>query len=484
MSDPSRPIILWFREDLRLADNPALHAAALTKQPLLCIFVFDDESPGLRAPGGAARWWLHGALAALKAGLRKRGGDLHIFRGAAAPVIGRLVGESGANAVYWNRRYDEAGRAIDADIKSALKARGIAAESFNGTLLHEPWHVAGKTGKPFQVFTPYWRAACAKGEPAAPLTVPQTLTFHPLPKSAASVALAALQLAPHKPDWAGGLREAWAPCEAGAVKALDLFLKKGLPGYAANRDRPDMASTSRLSPFLHAGNISPRQIWHAAQTAAMTGASKASAADRDKFFSELGWREFSYHLLFYHPDLATKNVQSRFDALPWRHDRKALRAWQRGLTGYPIVDAGMRELWATGWMHNRVRMIAASFLVKHLLIDWRAGERWFWDTLVDADAASNAASWQWVAGSGADAAPYFRIFNPLLQSETFDPDGIYIRRWIPELAKLPAPLIHKPWAATQDLIGAGVRLGETYPHPIVEHDAARQRALAAFEMLR
>ena len=234
-------------------------------------------------------------------------------------------------------------------------------------------------------------------------------------------------------------------------------------------------------PLLHFGHLSPRQIWHATQTAVASGASNASRADLDKFFSELGWREFSYHLLFHPPDLATRNFQNRFDAIPWRDDAKALRAWQRGLTGYPIVDAGMRELWATGWMHNRVRMVAASFLVKHLLIDWRAGERWFWDTLVDADAANNAASWQWVAGTGADAAPYFRIFNPVLQGEKFDPDGAYVRRWVPELAKLPAPFIHKPWKATREQLAAcGIRLGETYPEPIVEHDAARTRALAAF----
>jgi deoxyribodipyrimidine photo-lyase len=298
------------------------------------------------------------------------------------------------------------------------------------------------------------------------------------------LALADLHLEPRKPDWAGSLREAWTPGEAGAHAALKHFLKIGLPNYATERDRPDKPATSRLSPFLHFGHISPRQVWHAAQAAIMSGTSKANSTDLEKLFSELGWREFSYHLLFNHPDLATKNFQERFDALAWRHDAKALRAWQRGLTGYPIVDAGMRELWTTGWMHNRVRMVAASFLIKHLLIDWREGERWFWDTLVDADPANNAASWQWVAGSGADAAPYFRIFNPVLQGEKFDPDGAYVRRWVPELAKLPNALIHKPWKATQDqLAAAGVQLGETYPRPIVDHDTARKRALAALEAL-
>jgi deoxyribodipyrimidine photo-lyase len=480
----ARPVLLWFREDLRLADNPALHAALATRQPLICVYIFDTESDGLRPPGGAARWWLHGALAALDTSLRKRRGALHILRGAAAPTIERLAIANDVSAVFWNRRYDAAGRGIDAAIKSALKVRGVNAESFNAALLHEPWIIAGKTGAPFRVFTPFWRATRAKGEPEAPLGAPDALDFHPQPEVPGAIALADLNLEPHKPDWAAGLRASWTPGEAGAQAALEHFLHNGLAGYAGNRDRPDMASTSRLSPALHFGHLSPRQIWHAAQTAVASGASNASRADLDKFFAELGWREFSYHLLFHHPDLATRNFQRRFDTIPWHDDAEALRAWQRGLTGYPIVDAGMRELWATGWMHNRVRMVAASFLVKHLLIDWRAGERWFWDTLIDADAASNAASWQWVAGSGADAAPYFRIFNPVLQGEKFDPDGAYVRRWVPELAELPASLIHKPWKASAgELAAADVHLGQTYPKPIVEHEAARQRALAAFSAI-
>ncbi|MEJ0050538.1 MAG: deoxyribodipyrimidine photo-lyase [Methylovirgula sp.] len=485
MNDRSSPVIVWFREDLRLADNPALHAARQTGQPLICIYIFDDESHALRAPGGATKWWLHGALKTLGESLRKHGGALHILRGATQSLIEELIVAGHASAIFWNRRYDEAGRTIDTAIKSTLKERGIAAESFNANLLHEPWTIARKTNAPFKVFTPFWRALRAKGEPDAPLAAPRTFSFHDLPKSIEPVALADLHLEPHKPDWAGGLREAWTPGEAGAHAALKHFLKSGLPNYAEARDRPDKPATSRLSSFLHFGHISPRQVWHAAQAAMMSGTSKASSTDLDKFFSELGWREFSYHLLFHHPDLATTNFQNRFDALTWRHDAKASRAWQRGLTGYPIVDAGMRELWTTGWMHNRVRMVTASFLIKHLLIDWREGERWFWDMLVDADAANNAVSWQWVAGSGADAAPYFRIFNPVLQGERFDPDGAYVRRFIPELARLPAALIHKPWKATQDqLAAAGVRLGQTYPQPIVEHDFARKRALAAFETTR
>jgi deoxyribodipyrimidine photo-lyase len=482
LNDKSSPVIVWFREDLRLADNPAFHAAQQSRQPLICVYIFDEESAGLRPLGGASRWWLHGALKTLDESLRKHGGALHILRGAADSLIEEFVAASRASAVFWNRRYGEAGRNVDAKIKSALKERGIAAESFNANLLAEPWTIVSKTNTPFKVFTPFWRALRAKGEPDAPLAAPRTFSFHDLPKSIEPVALAGLHLEPHKPDWARGLRETWTPGEAGAHAALKHFLKSGLPNYATDRDRPDKAATSRLSPFLRFGHISPRQIWHAAQAAMMSGASTANSTDLEKFLSELGWREFSYHLLFHCPDLAAVNFQRRFDALTWRRDTKALRAWQCGLTGYPIVDAGMRELWATGWMHNRVRMVTASFLIKHLLIDWRAGERWFWDTLVDADAANNAASWQWVAGSGADAAPYFRIFNPVLQGEKFDPDGAYVRRFVPELAKLPAALIHKPWKATQDqLTVAGIRLGETYPQPIVDHEVARKRALAAFE---
>ncbi len=485
MDDKSSPVILWFREDLGLADNPALQAARQTGRSLICIYIFDEESSGLRSLGGASKYWLHGALEALDESLSKHGGVLYVLRGAAMPLIEEFVIASHAGAVFWNRRYDEAGRNVDTAIKSALKARGVAAESFNANLLHEPWTIASKTNTPFKVFTPFWRALRAKDEPDSPLGAPGMLTFAPLPKSIAHVALAALHLDSKKPDWADGLREAWMPGEAGAHAALKHFLKSGLPAYAALRDRPDKLATSRLSPFLHFGHVSPRQVWHAAQAAVMSGTSTASSTDLEKFFSELGWREFSYHLLFHHPDLATANFQSRFDALQWRHDASALRAWQRGLTGYPIVDAGMRELWTTGWMHNRVRMVAASFLIKHMLIDWREGERWFWDTLVDADAASNAASWQWVAGSGADAAPYFRIFNPVLQGEKFDPDGAYVRRWIPELAKMPPAFIHRPWKATQDqLAAANVRLGETYPQPIIEHNVARKRALAAFEALK
>ena len=486
MSDAA-PAIVWFRDDLRLMDNPALNAAAASGRPIICVYVFDQESPGLRPLGGAAKWWLHGSLAALDEALQKKGGPLLLMRGRAAERIEWLAAVTKAQAVCWNRRYDKAGRDLDAGLKSALKERGVAAESFNGTLLQEPWTVTNKAGAPFKVFTAYWRTAQQSGEPCQPLPVPKSLRFCDLPEAVTvkSIRLGDMGLEPTAPDWAGGLREAWTRDEAAAEKRLDDFLETGLAGYASRRDRPDLPATSRLSPYLRFGNISPRRIWHAVQTARAAGTTQAQNADIEKFLSEIGWREFCYHLLYHQPDLATRNIQPLFDRMPWRDDPAALRAWRRGSTGYPIVDAGMRELWAAGWMHNRVRMIVASFLTKHLLIDWREGEAWFWDTLVDADPANNPTSWQWVAGSGADAAPYFRVFNPVLQGEKFDPDGAYVRRWVPEIARLPTSIIHKPRKATaKQLAEAQVILGETYPEVIVDHNVARHRALETWRSIR
>jgi deoxyribodipyrimidine photo-lyase len=470
------PAIVWFREDLRLADNPALHAASATKRPLVCVYIHDEKTPGIRSLGGAARWWLHGSLQALDEALSKHRGQLTILRGASADTLPKLAIAVGAHCVYWNRRYDEPGRTIDAVITAALEKHKIEVATFNGRLLNEPWTVKNTSGKPFRVFTAYWRAALAKDSPEPPLPAPRDPRFHTLPRGLKlePVALGALALEPQSPDWAGGLRGQWQRDEPSAKAHLRRFLKSALREYPTDRDRPDRRGTSRLSPYLRFGNISVRQIWHGAQEAR----SPANTRQLGKFLAELGWREFNYHVLYHYPDLAQRNFQSRFDPLRWRADRRALSAWQRGQTGYPIVDAGMRELWTTGWMHNRVRMVAASFLVKHLLIDWRKGEKWFWDTLVDADPANNAANWQWVAGSGADAAPYFRIFNPILQGEKFDPDGSYVRRWVPELARMPACVIHRPWTAKAvQLAAAGIQLGKTYPRPIVDHDRARTRAL-------
>jgi len=389
------------------------------------------------------------------------------------------VRETGAKAVYWNRCYEPWRRRRDEEIKAGLKADGVEAHSFNGSLLAEPWELKTGAGDPYKVFTPFWKALKERVVDR-PLAAPKQLSS---PASLVSDDLKDWDLEPKRPDWAGGLRATWAVGEGAAADRLTTFLHGGLRGYGNDRNRPDRPSTSRLSADLHWGHLSPRQVWHA--TLAHLEQSREGDSDGWKFLSELAWREFSYHLLFHWPDLPDKNWRQNFDDFPWRRDDEALSAWQRGRTGYPIVDAGMRELWRTGWMHNRVRMVVASFLVKHLLLPWQTGEAWFWDTLVDADLANNAASWQWVAGSGADAAPYFRIFNPVIQGERFDPDGTYVRTWIPEIERLPAARLHRPWTASrEELSAAGVKLGEDYPAPIVDHAAARQRALAAFEEIK
>jgi deoxyribodipyrimidine photo-lyase len=480
-SKSASPAIVWFRDDLRLSDHPALHAAANTGAPVICLYVFDETSgPNARPPGGAARWWLAQSLRALQASLVAAGASLLLRKGPAARIIADLAREAGAGAVFWNEIAQAPDQAVAGQLAAELQQIGVAAQRFSGDLLVAPAKLRNKEGRGLRVFTPFWRRVQALGDPPAPLPAPEAL--RPAPHLAGD-AVDRWRLEPVDPDWAGGLRETWRPGERAAQTRLEAFLQVGVAGYATGRDRPDREGTSGLSPHLRFGEISPRQVWHAARFAAAER--PALATDIDKFLSELGWREFCRHLLFDVPDMATRNLQAPFDAFPWRHDGKALRAWQRGQTGYPIVDAGMRELWHTGVMHNRVRMVVASFLVKHLLIDWREGEKWFWDTLVDADPGSNPANWQWVAGSGADAAPYFRVFNPILQGEKFDPDGGYVRRWVPELARLPAGLIHQPWRATAlELMSAGVELGRTYPEPIIDHRVGRERALEAYAKLR
>ncbi len=478
------PAIVWFRDDLRLADNPALQAAHATGAPLILVYVLETAAT-MRPLGGASRWWLHHALAALAADVEARGGRLDILHGESATLVPALAEAAGAAALFWTRRYAADEIKNDTAVKAALKELGCVATSFNGQLLHEPWEVKTAAGDPFRVYTPFWRAARALPAPPAPTGAPCTLAAAPYPQGGPTrVALADLALLPTKPDWAGGLRATWTPGEAGARQRLHAFLDGAVARYAADRDSPAADATSLLSPHLRFGEMSPRQIWHA--TLHMADGQPKAQKGADKFLAELGWREFDYHVLFHNPDLATANFQTRFDAMPWRKLPQAeLEAWQRGRTGYPLVDAGMRELWQTGYMQNRVRMVAASFLVKHLLGDWRIGERWFWDTLCDADGANNPANWQWVAGSGADAAPYFRVFNPILQGLKFDAAGAYVRRFVPELANLPDAWIHKPWEAPPDVLAeAGVRLGTTYPHPIVAHEEGRKRALAAFAALK
>lgn len=471
MLPQQKSIIVWFRQDLRLADNPAL-AAASKDGPVIPVFILDDETPGRWKPGGAARWWLHHSLEALAADLAKRGSKLILRHGKADRVIDELIAETGARAVHWNRLYEPHAIARDTAIKGSLDARDVKVRSFNAALLVEPWTVKTGSDGPYKVFTPFWRAAASLIDNATLLPAPRVLDAPA--KWPRSDSLGAWGLRPTKPDWAKGFGTLWSPGEAGARKRLAGFINKSLDDYADARDRPDKSSTSRLSPHLHWGEIGPRQVRNAVEAAKQQNAKRERGAQ--KFMSEIGWREFSHHLLYHFPTLPESNFRPAFDAFPWARNERAFKAWTLGRTGYPMVDAGMRELWATGIMHNRVRMVAASFLTKHLLIPWQRGEAWFWDTLVDADLASNAAGWQWVAGSGADAAPYFRIFNPVLQGEKFDPDGVYVRRWVPELQACDTRLIHRPWQSSNFAALA-------YVKPIVDHDMARARALGAYKSI-
>ena len=475
--------LLWFGRDLRLSDNPALIAAVARGRSVIPVFILDDTDAGEWAPGGASRWWLHGSLDALSSSLRERGSRLILRRGNAEVVISQLLNESGADAVYWNRRYEPWATARGERLNATLKSRGIEAHSFNSALIREPWTLSTQKGEPYRVFTPFWKALRADGvlDPLQPAPV-----RIPCPKVLPdSQQLSSWALRPTAPDWASGMRAMWTPGEAGAQERLDDFVERAAFEYRDKRNLPGVNGTSRLSPHLHFGEIGPRQIWRSITARALAKTGNPMPSGVETYLSEIAWREFSYHLLFHFPTLPDNPLRKEFAAFPWVENASGLAAWQRGLTGYPIVDAGMRELWSTGWMHNRVRMIAASFLIKDLLLHWRRGEAWFWDTLVDADLASNSASWQWVAGCGADAAPYFRIFNPSLQGAKFDPEGTYVRRWVPELAKLPDALLHAPWDARPiELADAGVDLGRTYALPIVDHATARQRALDAFQRIK
>lgn len=472
--------LVWFRLDLRLADNPALAAAIQRGGAVVPVFIHapDEEAPW--SPGGASNWWLHQSLKSLDASLRERGSQLILRRGPTRETLQALVHETGATSVFWNRRYEPAVIARDTTVKDALRHAGLMAESFNAALLHEPWTIQNQSGKPFRVFTPFWKHCLAQPAPVMPLPAPRQLTA-PVrwPKS---LCLAALELEP-KIDWAAGLKTAWQPGEAGAHTHLKRFLHAAHANYSDHRNRPDLAGTSRLSPYLHFGEFSPRQIWAALQHRAGIGG--ATDWRSSQFLTEVGWREFAHHLLYHFPQTPLTPLRDDFNRFPWRKDAAFFAAWQKGRTGYPIVDAGMRELWTTGWMHNRVRMIVASFLVKDLLLSWTEGARCFWDTLVDADLAQNTLGWQWTAGCGADAAPYFRVFNPISQGEKFDPRGDYVRRWCPELAKLPDAWLHQPWHAPPEIrCTAGIVLGRNYPEPMVSHAIAREVALEAFASLK
>jgi len=473
-----RPIILWFTRDLRLQDHPALQAAA-RNGPVLPVFILQPDDAVRWPLGGASKWWLAQSLRSLSRDLAVKGSKLILRRGDPAAVLAGLAQEVGADAVYWSRAYEPDLMRAQEDAHAALNEAGVEVKRFGGRILFEPENVATKDGSPYKVFTPFYKAILARGGPSEPLPAPNTLDA---PQTwPESDALESWSLEPRKPDWAGGLRATWTPGEAGARDRLAWFLDEAVAGYDEMRDRPDIDGTSRMSPHLTWGEISPRQIWHAAQPYAAGAAEKGMQS----FLSEVVWREFSYHLLFHWPELPDTSWRAEFRDFPWDENENALRAWQSGQTGYPIVDAAMRQLYQIGWMHNRCRMIAASFLIKDLLIPWQKGEAWFWDTLVDADLASNSAGWQWAAGSGADAAPYFRIFNPVRQAERFDPQGEYVRHYVPELADMPAKHIHAPWDAPAKVLrDAGVTIGETYPAPIVDHSAARKRALAAFQTIK
>ncbi|MEL7229083.1 MAG: deoxyribodipyrimidine photo-lyase [Pseudomonadota bacterium] len=469
-NDTQNPIIVWFRQDLRLHDNPALHHAAQTGKPVIALYIRDETSADIRIPGAASRWWLHHSLQSLSADLSALGVTLCLKTGPAADIIADVQRETHTDAIVWNRRYGEGEQAVDASIKGNFPGE---AKSFSGIIMHEPSKVRTGSDKPYRVYTPFWKNFSGGEPPRKPYPKPKEINA--FQGSLDSESLDDWHLLPTKPDWSGGIANVWQPGEAGAHARAAEFMQDHLDRYNEMRDLPAEDRTSRLSPHLHFGEVSPHQLWYRSYEKSNR---PRSDSDREVFRKELVWREFSYHLLQEWPDLAEENFNRKFDTFEWREDEEALSAWKRGQTGYPIVDAGMRQLWQTGWMHNRVRMITGSFLVKHLLIDWRHGERHFWDCLVDADPASNPAQWQWVAGTGADASPYFRIFNPIMQAEKFDPTGAYIKKFVPELKDLPAKHLPAPWDAPLTVLrDAGVKLGDTYPRPIVDHPTARQRAL-------
>ena len=460
--------IVWFKNDLRLADNPALHVACASGAKVALLYILDERA------GAASRWWLYYSLAALRQDIAARGGTLILRRGDPVSIIPALAKTLGADEVHTARSIEPYWRQADKTLDTALKTQSVRLLRHHSVSLFPPEAIRTKAGGAYGVFTPFSKACFEAGVPDLLLPAPARLHGADAP----SEALEDWDLLPAKPDWAGGLRAEWKPGEAGAAVRLHDFCANAINSYGQARDYPGRPGTSKLSPHIHFGEISPRTVW-------LRAAALPASAGVQTYLKELLWREFSLHLLWQHPDIRTRPIREEFRAFPWAADAPALRAWQRGQTGIPIVDAGMRELWQTGWMHNRVRMIVASYLVKHLLIPWRQGEAWFWDCLCEADEAANGASWQWVAGCGADAAPYFRIFNPVLQGQKFDTDGAYVRRFVPELARLTDKYIHAPWEAdAATLARAGIHLGQTYPAPLVELAAGRARALEAYAKVK
>lgn len=470
-----RASIVWFRQDLRLQDNPALAAAIKRGKPVLPVFIWAPAEEGAWSPGAASQWWLHHALQDLQALLRREGSRLLIEdagTGSSLDTLLFLARQSGADHVYWNRRYEPAAIARDEQVSKQLSREGIRTESSNSAMLLEPPDIKNKSGRPFRVFTPLWNHYRTRTIPApvcvdlealqTPKTWPQrnpldAHTFLPSTR------------------WDGGLAARFGnPTRTRLLTRFDEFIPTRAAAYLTNRDDPAKDGTTLLSPALHWGQIGPREAWKRLD--------QSNPAVESGLMRQLIWREFSHHLLVHFPQTTHRPLRNEFLQFPWREDPEHLRLWQQGETGYPIVDAGMRQLWQTGWMHNRVRMIVGSLLVKHLLGHWLEGARWFWDTLVDADLANNTFGWQWIAGCGADAAPYFRIFNPILQGERFDPDGTYVKTFLPELDKVPTKFIHRPWALGDlDLASCGVKLGQNYPRPVIEHTFGRARALEAFQ---
>jgi deoxyribodipyrimidine photo-lyase len=472
--------VYWFRRDLRLEDNLGLTEAA-SRGGVVPIFILGSDRRDGWLPGRASRWWLHHSLQCLATSLEARGVPLVIRTGDPVMELLSVVESARADAVFWQRSYEPASVALEAEVQRVLSTRGVDGRGFEGALLVPTERVRSRAGKPFRVFTPFWRTLSTQIQVAATTAVPKTLTA--ATHDISSARIEDLRLLP-RVDWASGIRQAWQPGEVGAQRALALFVKDRVSGYAASRDFPGGDGTSRLSPHLHFGEISVATVWRVLH-GATTQVDATDRASIGSYLRQLGWRDFAHHILFHFPQTQDSALDPSMEKFAWRSDLSGSRAWRQGRTGYPIVDAAMRELWRTGWMHNRVRMIVGSFLVKDLLIDWREGARWFWDTLVDADLANNTLGWQWVAGCGADAAPYFRVFNPVLQGRKFDPDGRYVKTWVPELAKLAPKWVHAPWEAPISALDeAGVRLERDYPLPIVDHLSARERALAALSRVR
>lgn len=466
--------ICWFQNDLRLRDQSALQAAAKAGDRLVCLYIWDPQAEGEWAPGPVQRGWLEASLQALHNALEEKGQKLIVRSGETVAVLGEVMDEVGASQVFAQRRIEPWAISLHKRVEKQLKASDRSLVLTRGDLLFDPDEIVSRKGGEIKVFTPFWKACCAHSEPPKPAQAP------PLPAAPrlANEKISSLGLVEDR-QLAKTICALWEAGEEGAQKRWKWFLRGPIDGYGSGRDLPAEDGTSKISPWLHYGEISPRQMWHDIR------ARGHLSAGAETYLRELGWREFSQHMLFHFPFTVDEPLRPEFAKFPWHRSQAWLEAWKEGRTGYPLVDAGMRQLFQTGWMHNRVRMNVASFLVKHLRLPWQSGARWFWERLVDADLGNNTMGWQWSAGCGADAAPYFRIFNPMLQGEKFDPTGAYVREWVPELADLPNKWIHCPWQAPEEeLRKAGITLGKTYPKPIVDHETARDEALKAFASLR